>query len=668
MSLELGLGLRRGSATGTATVSIPSEFGWTPDFTISGSGVGGYTTSYNPENDKPSGTTYWIDSTNGNDTTGDGSEGNPYKTLAKGVTEGGVVLNIKSGNYWRNDGLPLSFNPSSSIALVAIDGVGTVRMGRIEDPSDLTWSDEGSGAYSTTRPSVRTVLDLTAAGDSDMTLADGVTDVPIPFTEVADLAAVQASSGNAWAQVGSTLYVKTFDSRQPDGDVLPILIEENMEIVNKNITLYIEGIDIWGDQPLYMDYGVDNTAKCVTVDSTFGYSGDFDNYYIDGVEDVRNIRCKVYYQISSDDGFNYDKNSIAPSYVHILEQDCEGMKCGDGTNDNASTTHDTDTFIIRVNGNYHNQDGPAVADTAGARALNYGVTATDSYIGIQVGTAAAGIPAIQWNKDCSVSNISQDGRSRASGGIQFDLGGNTWKAGDKRGSNNYIDLVAYPDMEDVLMSAPEAVLGVYCALDTDMYVTLGGTPDEVNNFHDLSAFKTNATALRSGIRAIYSATAVNGLAGWVINGDAADDDTSYSLSRSNALYSLAFVGTYQDGVQATFTGNHCLLTGSSAATIPRIMGSNGNNALSTSGDFTNGFSRDGGAEDTSPLPMPLDYYSAVSDTGAAQTDTYNIYGSQGFADGRAWVGTHGFMIMFNRALTTGEELAIRTAVKNIYGL
>ena len=286
-------------------VSLPANFGWQPtDFAIYGSGVGGYSTTYDPKDDKPTGTTKWVDNVNGSDSNDGNTEGTAYKTIDAAVSAGAVVVNIKPGNYWRNDAMTAGFEPTSDIALVAVDGAGTVKISRAEDFSDLpSWTSEGLNTYSTTRSNVRTVLDLDDAGHATRTLTDGLTPVPVPMEKVADLAAVQAHAGKAWAQVGSTLYVKTHDGRAPDIDVLPILIERNIRIVNRDITLYLEGLEIWGDRPLFMDYGTtDNDARVVAVDCGFRYSGDFDNVYLDGCKNSRLIRCKTSHQLSSDDG------------------------------------------------------------------------------------------------------------------------------------------------------------------------------------------------------------------------------------------------------------------------------------------------------------------------------------------------------------------------------
>ena len=646
--------------------TMPTYFGWDPEFTVYGSGTGGFATTFDFAGSKPSGTAMWC-SPSGNDTTGDGSESTPYKTPQKCITEGATVVNMKAGDYFRSDGLDVSFASSSDVALVAVDGPGTVFLSRAVKGDSLSWTDEGSDTYSATRANVRTVLDRDEAGHATKTLTDGVTPVPVPADEVADLAATQADNGHAWAQVSTTLYVQTHDQREPDEDVIIILIEELTEFLDDNITFYADGIEWWGDQPVFFDFNIVNTALFVGIDCGYRYSGDFDNFYVDGCDRVRLLRCKTSHQLSSDDGFNYERNSVNPTRCTFLEVDCEGFANGDSTNDNGSTSHDFGVYGIRVNGDYSSNPGPGVADSSGARVINYGVTADDNgNYGIQVGTYSTVNPAMQWNKGCSTSNNGTDGRNRSTGGLSFDLGGNTWQAGDKKSSNNYVDVVANPDLETILTVAPDSIIGFYCVLDTDMYCQI--LTDEVDDFFDVSANKMNATRRDTNNRASYSATQVNGKPGWSTGDTSNDDDAAYDLAKTASVFGLSMIGMYGDGTETAFAGFHCLLTGSSSDT-PRIMGSNNNNALHSSGDFADGFSRDGGAEDASPLPMPLDWYDAESDTGAAQSSDYTILGSNTHTDGRAWYSDNmGAIILRNRAWTEAEELAIRTAGKSLFGV
>lgn len=273
--MTIGLTLGRAAPNAGSAVEYPFGFlsNWQPEFNIAGSGVGGYRTDYNPALDKPTGITLWVDNTSGDDTTGNGSQSTPYKTIAKAVTEGADIINIKSGNYWRNDSWVSEFQPAKDMAFVAIDGPGTVKIGR--GVEGLSWSSVGSNSYSTTRSNVRTVLDFTEAGHATKKLKDGITPVLLPMEKLADLAAVQASAGHSWAQVGTTLYVKTHDGRAPDADIVPLLIERNTRLVDADITLYFEGLEIFGDRPIFFYFNnVSNTARFVGVNCGFRYSGE----------------------------------------------------------------------------------------------------------------------------------------------------------------------------------------------------------------------------------------------------------------------------------------------------------------------------------------------------------------------------------------------------------
>lgn len=423
VGLGLGLGISKNLLS---SIVLPNAFGWTPDFAIRGSDTGGYTTSYNPLDDKPTGTTKWVDNVNGSNGNSGDTEGDAYETINHAITAGADVINIKAGRYFRNDSWASQLDPTKSIAFVATDGPGTVIIGRGQE--GLSWSSEGSDTYSTTRSNVRFVIDFTEAGHATKKLKDGNTAVPVVATEVADLAAVQASSGHAWAQVGSTLYFKTHDLRAPDADVVPFLIERNTRVANKDITLYMDGLEVWGDRPFFHKYTDDalNSAKAIGVDCGFRFSGENDNVAIDNIAEARFIRCDASNNLASEDGFNYDRTqTLNTPDLTFLEVDCEGYENGDSINDNGSTSHDDNVFGIRLNGSYTDNFGPGVIDVEGAQTVNYGVTSSDNYEGFTVGTAGAANSKM-WLKDIVASGNSNFDLNQSTGGEMFDLGGNTF--------------------------------------------------------------------------------------------------------------------------------------------------------------------------------------------------------------------------------------------------
>ena len=654
VGLGLNLGLTKGGLLGSSVRDIVPLFPIAPTYTISGSGTGGYTTNYNPASDKPSGTEGWI-ATTGNDTTGDGSEGNPWRTLAKAETEGVTVFNIKTGDYWRNDGLAASYNPSRDVAFVAVDGPGTVRMGRVEDPSDITWTSEGSGAYSTTLASVRAVLDLSATGEADYDLVDGTTPVPIPFTSVANLAAVQASSGNTWAQSGSTLYVKTFDSRAPDSDVLPLIAENNFSIVNKDITVYMEGIETWGDRAMFMDYGdIAQSAKCVTVDCGFRYAN-ADCYYHDKTSYVRAIRTHATHSLT-DDGFNYDRTGAQTNVnnpdMDVLEVDCVGVKNGTGTTDNGSTTHDA-VNIVRLNGIYNDNPGPGVIDTENAFALNLGVTANNNEDGFAVGTFLVGQPAVQINKDCTATGNNDDDLLRTTGGIQISLGGNTFTVKTSQEIDGTL-----PGMQSIILGAYNKINHAYGDIGTGDWVRIQSLG--IDDFLDFGPANREADA-PSANRATVVADATLGIE--VADFGDATNDIYYQTATSETYRDQIFVARYKDGTDTTFDAASTLMA-DFAGTAQLIQGSSGTDDLTTTNSFAAGVRINGGAETTQILPMPYNIYRFTA--ASNQSFRMRLYGTGTAGEGMQ--GEAGPMLSFKDELTAAEYNTVQSGLNEFVNL
>lgn len=613
------------SPGGLTAEVIPSDFGWNPSFNIYQTAPTTFTCDYNHLADKPSGTTVWVDKATGSDSN-DGSEANPFETVAAAVTSGADVVNIKTGDYWRNHAWGDQLDPTKSMAFIAIDGPGTVRMGRIEDFADLpTWTSAGSGVYSTTRSAVRAVLDTTDTPYPGETQLDGTSPVHEPLTEVADLAAAQASGGSTWAQVGSTLYVKTHDSRQPDINVLPILQERNTKIVNRDIVFYLEGIEVWGDRPVYFDMGISNSARMVGYKCGMRYSGENDNVYFDGVLNTRLVECEVSHNLADDDGINYDRRSGNVTNTYGLEYKCRYFANGASTNDNGSTTHHVGTHLIRVMCEGFDQPGPAIADSSGAKALNYGCTGNDSYIGIQVGTASAGVPAMQWNKGCDATGNSNLNRDRSSGGIQLDLGDNGSNMTSIDTARNYIDAVTHPSIADIVTKDPDNI-GFFISMhDTQGYADVSS---EVNDFFDYSFNKRNFQELSN--RGDIVSDAGGGLPGMQIVNET--DDVEYKAAADVTYEVLLFVMQFGTGSNTTFNDSQLLIAGTESGNQPYVGFGSGTGDISALGDFATTCSVNGAAASATVLPGPRGVYVFEQKDGTAETDRLILFGNPSRTD------------------------------------
>lgn len=652
--MTIGVSLGRAAMRARNQNAYPSAFTdrWDPDFNVTGSATEGYGCDYNPASDKPTGTAIWVDNTSGNDSTGDGSEGTPYKTIAKAIAEGADVVNIKSGHYWRNDGWAAEFAPAKDMAFVAVDGPGTVIMGR--GVEGLSWSSAGSNTYSASRSNVRTVMDFDDAGHASKMLKDETTPVLLPMEKVANLAAVQAHAGHAWAQVGSTLYVKTHDGRAPDADVVPLLIERNTRLVDVDVTLYFEGLEIWGDRPIYFYFNnVDNAGRFVGVDCAFRYSGDSDNATFDTISDVRLVNCSSSHNLASEDGIDYKRSN--PTYspsVKFLELNCDSYENGDGTNDNGSTSHNAEVYGIRIGGEYSNNPGPGLADTGGAWVINYGVTANNNYIGFQSGTYEGTNPSMVFVKDCTASSNSQYDRDRSYGGQLISLGGNDFTT-----SNGTIIDGTDDFWLAVATIAPDAIVGVFSVGEAQYWDNVSGA---INVLYDASPRKYNMITPEDNIDYISSFAAANNEA--VMDLGSTPHANYFAGANNMDLKEMIFVGQYKDGSDTDFDYYQYILAGNLTNGNPRVMGSDGY-AVLHDGDFSSTVSINGGAYQSTMLPAPMSLFRFT--TASVLNHTWDLFGSNYYPD-RGWAGYAALVIFANRDLTTDEFNAIKTACDTKY--
>lgn len=386
----------------------PTDFRWdyTTMFQIFRNDADGkYYTTFDKETLKPQGQTYWISKT-GNDSTGDGSQGNPYRTLAKADAMGAVVFMIGTGIWDRTDGFASSWNPARSVRLVSADGAGKAIITRAQ--TGLTWTQQASpnnNVYAATVSNAVTVLDLAAAGWVAYTdpntgeqypaelLEDGIRVRPKAFTNQTSIAACQANvhanwwfGDGSWYLTGGTLYVRTFDGRAPDANVLVLRDESIMAAVGNNITVYNEGVIMWGNSGHRLTCTGTNTSVLagenfsISFSSSTGANGmHTDANTLSWHENV------TITDIFRRDAFNYT-NTLRGSgvpYSKGVEISCKSRRIGGSlpaeTTLNGSTSHN-DCTIIRLNCDHRYNQGPTVADVSGAHSINENVTAGYSYV------------------------------------------------------------------------------------------------------------------------------------------------------------------------------------------------------------------------------------------------------------------------------------------------
>ena len=429
--LTLGLGFTKAQAVPTI-LEMPEDFRWNPDFNIYESGRV-YSTDFDFPAIKPTGTTAHI-TKSGNDTTGDGSEGNPYRTLAKAYTEGFSIFMIGAGVWNRTDGFAANFNPARSVALISADGPGAEILPR--QATGLTCTQQAApndDVYVATRSSVRAILDLTFAGVSGETLKDGVTLVPIKASTQSSVANCQANLHSMW-QDGSNLYFRAWDGRAPDSNILVLLIE-NIWAPTNSVDIWVDGCEMWGDSSARHNPAADNTNFWAWRNSAARFSGSSaDGLDINNLDYCYSISCDVTDNVGNADGFNYHSDQVGlTTRTKALEYNCVAKRNGlsGQSNNNGTTAHDN-CSVIRLNGNYQVSYGPLVADTLGAHSLNLGCTAGNSQSALSNGQKAAfqsggastidATNTMMWIKNCTGVG-SNYARVQATGGDFYDYGG-----------------------------------------------------------------------------------------------------------------------------------------------------------------------------------------------------------------------------------------------------
>jgi len=234
----------------------------------------------------------------------------------------------------------------------------------------LTWTLD-SGAYSTTRSAVLNVF--------DSSLRD-YRGIPLWLNKVDTLAECQ-STANTWYTNGTSVWVHTFDDREPDSDIIVNLNAGQFVVtVTSGKTFYTENVKY------LITGGLNNDA--ITVSTPFEDTGFFNaincsfcgSYGSNGL-DADNIwtylrDCTAAY--NGLDGFNYHDN-ISANQAVAIELGCHAYANGTqqtGTN-NGSTAHDG-MRIIRCNSICYDNYGPNIVDVNGCYSFNINCYAAKS--------------------------------------------------------------------------------------------------------------------------------------------------------------------------------------------------------------------------------------------------------------------------------------------------
>lgn len=324
--------------------------------------------------------TYYISPT-GNNTTGDGTENNPWATIYeawKHCTSGDTIF-CKNGLYPRQ-GLPNSdstrFTHSINLIGESKDGVWFKEADNHEWTQDSTYTN----LYHTTRSGVSEVIDIserTSGKFAKLTEVFSITDC--------------ASTPNTFFRDVDEVYVNLNGITVSDDNILLGLGLGNtgafrFENFTGDTLIYLKNINV-----LQGDRGIincnNNTNHTVTVymrDCKF-YNNRSGDYTLDAMSNkgCYTICENVVANNSKKDGFNYHKSSTNKEGIGI-EINCTSINCGYGWTDsgklsNNSTTAHNGSQVVRVNGVYGFCNGGCAVDIDTVVSAFYGCTIFDSY-------------------------------------------------------------------------------------------------------------------------------------------------------------------------------------------------------------------------------------------------------------------------------------------------
>lgn len=323
------------------------------------------------------GTEIYCDSVSGNDTTGDGSDSLPYRTINKAMqvaiagSDPAYVIRCKSLHFRRGMGPLQKTVEGKIIAIVPADPDERVIISNHYD--NLSWSFVGSGTWKASRSDVRSVFDLRHKD---------VYGVPIAFDSKSSLADCQANA-YSWYTDNVDVWVHTGDGLAPDDTnwVINVSSPQFEVTLLDDAVMYLENVTVLHGRSISSmlilgdTTGSTVTGKFVSKNCAFA-GGDLRHNRDSSVNAISFIDVKEVYNFNSyaayggEDGFNYHYANVPSGNRRdclAIEYYCGSYKCGkySTTNtSNATTAHDG-SCILRIGSFGFESRGPILTDVDG---------------------------------------------------------------------------------------------------------------------------------------------------------------------------------------------------------------------------------------------------------------------------------------------------------------
>lgn len=324
--------------------------------------------------------TFYV-ATDGNNTTGDGSENNPYLTIYeawKHCVSGDTII-LKNGIYPRA-GIP---NSASAILTRSINIIGESEDGVwIKEADNHEWTQDTDypNIYTTSRAGVNNVVDIQQKDE-------GI------FFDLVQVYSKEdcANTDNSFFVDSPDIYVNQCGKTVSDETiVLGLGLNSAGAIQCTNFTqdtlIYLKNINILqsNNSAVHCNNNTNHTVTLYISDCKF-YNNYAPQYNLDSISSkgcytiCENVVCNN----TRKDGFNYHDSSTNIPAIGI-EINCTSINCGYGQTgseraSNNSTTGHQNSQIVRVGGVYGYSNGGNVVDIDTVKSVCYGCTIFDSY-------------------------------------------------------------------------------------------------------------------------------------------------------------------------------------------------------------------------------------------------------------------------------------------------
>ena len=295
-----------------------------------------------------------------------------FKTMGEALHQNDIVeMVLANGIYLRDNVLWGNSNyVTKDISIMAMEGHKPLLCSGV--PISYTLNETYNNVYQATTGTCTNVVDIKNTNiNGDFTL----------FTRVTSLEEVSMTYGS-WFHDGTTLYIKTFDGRVPDDNIIRCTGGRAIEQVG-DCVVYLEGLTfIEGNSGLTVRNLPNVRApRIFSKNCRFLYSSS-DGWNVVSLQGVElSIFQKCEFSHGQKDGIHYSALNGVQSFG--VEIECYGGNNGVlGTSNNQSSTAHNSCKVIRLLCNYYG---------------NYGNNIGDSGIGVET-----------WNIACISHNAKAD--------------------------------------------------------------------------------------------------------------------------------------------------------------------------------------------------------------------------------------------------------------------